>query len=80
MDRFLTVKDTALKFKVSKSSLYRLIRGDPTFPSRNIGNKKKFVIRESDLTEWLETRSIKEEIIKLPSHTVIIRRIRNGKE
>lgn len=78
MDRFLTIKETALRFKVSKSSLYRLIRGDPTFPSRNIGHKKKFVIREADLADWLASRSIREEIIKLPSHTVVIRRIRNG--
>lgn len=69
-----TIKEISEQFKISKSSLYRLSKEDPSFPAFNIGLKKKIVINVSELKLWIENRNIKEEVIKLPSGTIWIRR------
>ncbi len=42
--KYATVSEVAREYKISKSSLYRLSKSDPSFPSINIGFKKKLVI------------------------------------
>lgn len=80
MNRNLTVREASQKYKISKTTLYRLIRNDPHFPWSNIGEKKKFILSDSLLKRWLAQRSVKQEIIKLPSQTIIIRRFINGQK
>jgi len=80
MDRMLTISEASSKYKISKSTLYRLIKNDPHFPWQNVGEKKKFILSDPLIKRWLAQRSVKQEIIKLPSHTVIIRRFINGKK
>jgi predicted DNA-binding transcriptional regulator AlpA len=78
MDQLITIKEASLKYRISRSSLYRLIRDDPQFPWQNVGAKKKLVVSEILLKRWIAHRSIKQEIIKLPSQTILIRRFING--
>ncbi|MFP5387568.1 MAG: hypothetical protein ACLGHN_15945, partial [Bacteriovoracia bacterium] len=68
------------KYKISRSTLYRLIKNDPNFPWQNVGEKKKFILSDIQIKHWLANRSIKQEIIKFPSHTVVIRRFIHGKK
>lgn len=78
MDRMLTINEAASKYKISKTTLYRLIRSDPQFPWQNVGEKKKYILSDPLLKRWLAKRSARQEIIKLPSHTIVIRRFING--
>ncbi|MFY7994175.1 MAG: helix-turn-helix transcriptional regulator [Bacteriovoracaceae bacterium] len=80
MNRTLTINEVAQQYRISKSTIYRLIRNDPQFPWLNIGQKKKFILFEDQLKRWLHQRSIKQEIIKLPSQTIVIRRFINGEK
>lgn len=80
MNRMLTINEVAQQYRISKSTIYRLIRSDPQFPWLNIGEKKKFILFEDQLKRWLHQRSIKQEIIKLPSQTIVIRRFINGQK
>ncbi|MEC8625142.1 MAG: helix-turn-helix domain-containing protein [Bdellovibrionota bacterium] len=58
--RILTVKEVSERYKISKSSLYELIdkRAKTLFPVWNIGTRKKFVIPEKELIQWLGQRNI----------------------
>jgi excisionase family DNA binding protein len=50
----LTVKDVCAKLKVTKSTVYKMLREDPSFPrSITIGPR---VVRwkEADLTAWID--------------------------
>lgn len=53
----LTVKEVSEMLRVSQWTIYHLIKTDPTFPSLNVGIKKKFVVRAEELERWLAQRS-----------------------
>ena len=55
--KFLTVKEAAMLLSVSIWNIYKLIESDTSFPIHNIGVKKKWVVNERDLINWMETRS-----------------------
>ncbi len=61
-DHYMSLKEVALKYKISLSLLYRLVHEQPSFPVKNIGLKKKFVVKLSELEQWIEKRSRKERI------------------
>ncbi len=74
MEKYLSVKETSALLKLSKTSIYRLAKSDPSFPARNVGLKKKIVINRIDLEKWIKNKNIHEELIRLPSNTIIFRR------
>lgn len=74
MKQYLTIKETSEKYKISKSSLYRLVQNDPTFPAFNIGLRKKVVVDNRRLSNWIKNKNYREELIRLPSNTIIFRR------
>lgn len=53
----VSIKTLSQQYGVSKSSLYELIKTDPTFPCENVGLKKKFMIDAAKFEAWLEARS-----------------------
>lgn len=53
----LTVKEVSEMLRVSQWTVYHLIKTDPTFPSLNVGIKKKFVVKAAELEQWLTNRS-----------------------
>lgn len=74
MNQFLTLKEVSAIYRISLSSLYRLARDDPGFPAINIGLKKKIVINQTELDQWINRKNFKEDLVRLPSNTIIFRR------
>lgn len=55
----LNIKEVAQVLNVSKWTVYSLVKSDPTFPYKNVGVKKKFVVDSDELKAWTESRSKK---------------------
>lgn len=55
--RLVSVRTLATDYGISKSTLYELIKSDPTFPYKNVGLRKKFMIDTEKFEAWLETRT-----------------------
>jgi predicted DNA-binding transcriptional regulator AlpA len=53
----LTVKEVSEMLRISQWTVYHLIKTDPSFPSMNVGIKKKFVVRTQELMSWMEGRA-----------------------
>lgn len=68
---YISVKEVSRRYGISKSSIYQMIQDDPTFPSINVGLKKKLVINQEKLRNWYLSRSTSKEIIRLPSNKVV---------
>jgi predicted DNA-binding transcriptional regulator AlpA len=66
---YMNLKEISQKFKISLSMLYRMVNESPSFPVKNVGLKKKFIIKVSDFEQWLEKRSAAQmvERTNLPS-------------
>ncbi|MFT6630092.1 MAG: putative DNA-binding transcriptional regulator AlpA [Bacteriovoracaceae bacterium] len=67
---YFSVKEASQILSVSKSSLYKLFKNDPTFPAVNIGVKKKIVIHKVKLNKWISERNYEIELIRLPSNRI----------
>lgn len=72
----VTVKRLAALYGVSASSVYSLIKTDPSFPWLNVGLKKRYMVDVMKFEKWLEERNKKErsEIFDLPSATELLKR------
>ncbi len=57
----VSVKELAAQYGISKSAVYELIKSDPTFPYKNVGAKKKFMIDAAKFAVWLESRTEKQK-------------------
>lgn len=70
------VRELAVRYGVSKSTLYELIRTDPTFPYKNVGVKKRLVIDAAEFESWLNgrTQRQKEEVFNLPTAEELLRK------
>ena len=73
---YIGVRELAIRWGVSKSTLYELIRADPTFPYKNVGLRKRLVIDADEFEEWLSARTQrqKEEAFNLPTANELLRR------
>lgn len=60
-DGMVSVKALAIHYGMSKSTLYALIRSDPTFPYLNVGLKKKLMIEAAKFEMWLNARTDKQK-------------------
>lgn len=63
--RFINVKDAASMYRISIWTIYELIKTDPSFPYRNIGIKKKFILNTDDLEAWMKERTKREKHIEM---------------
>lgn len=65
----VSIKALSLRYGVSKSSLYELVKSDPTFPCKNVGLKKKLMVDAAQFEAWLEARNKREHEVHfaLPS-------------
>lgn len=61
---------------ISKSSIYDLIKSDPTFPYKNVGLKKKYVVDIDESEQWLSarTKKQKDEAFKIPTGAELLGR------
>lgn len=72
---FVSVKQIAQIYGISKSLLYELIQTEKNFPSMNVGKKKRFVIHLKGFKEWLNNRQrVKDS--QAPTALELIRRHR----
>ena len=55
------VKELAARYGISRSTVYELIRSDPTFPYRNVGMKKRLLIDVAEFEVWLDARMKREK-------------------
>jgi predicted DNA-binding transcriptional regulator AlpA len=53
----VSVRVLADQYGISKSTLYELIQSDPTFPYKNVGLRKKFMIDAAKFDVWLDART-----------------------
>ncbi|MCB0411922.1 MAG: helix-turn-helix domain-containing protein [Bdellovibrionales bacterium] len=58
---WLSVKELAMHYKLSKSLIYALIQTEPDFPVQVFGRKKKYMVKAKDFSEWIEKRSSQEK-------------------
>jgi predicted DNA-binding transcriptional regulator AlpA len=56
-NKFLTIKEVATLMRVSEWTVYSIIKTDRSFPFLNIGAKKKFVVDQTRLAEWMNDRT-----------------------
>ena len=72
---FISVKKAADMFNISKSSLYEIIKTEPSFPAMNVGAKKKLVIDSSSAERWFKDRT-RSGLHLIPSSTDFIEKYR----
>ena len=60
-DGLMSIKTVSTQYGVSKSTLYELIKTDPTFPCVNVGLKKKLMIDAEKFTVWVEARTERQK-------------------
>lgn len=74
--RYVSVKELSKMYGVSTWSIYELIKHEPSFPYRNIGLKRKFVIDPDAFEAWMEKRTKREKALaqRLPTADELLRR------
>ncbi|HXH75380.1 MAG TPA: hypothetical protein VNJ08_10475 [Bacteriovoracaceae bacterium] len=72
---FVSVKEIAYTYGISKSLIYELIKKDKDFPGKNVGIKKKYIIHLQGFTDWLNNRQ-REVDAHVPTGLELIRRHR----
>lgn len=58
MTFYLTVNEISKKYRTSKSTIYQLIKTDPSFPVVNAGFCKKYLVEETRYLSWLKGRQL----------------------
>lgn len=64
-ERYLSVKEASIRFGISAWTIYELIKTDPSFPYRNIGLRRKFVIVADEFDAWLKERTRREKSLEM---------------
>jgi predicted DNA-binding transcriptional regulator AlpA len=67
---WLTVKELAARYELNVNTIYEHIKTDSTFPYRNVGVKKKFIIDLPGFEEWMRKRTERERFTALNIPTV----------
>ena len=72
----LTVKELASRYGLSLSGIYEFIKHDPTFPYKNVGLKKKYMVDAVEFEKWINDRTQheKKRSFNLPSATDLLER------
>lgn len=72
----LSVRKVATMYGLSKTSLYELIKSDPSFPYKNVGVKKRLMIEGEKFELWLSKRTELErnERFNIPSMDELLKR------
>lgn len=54
MENFLTIKETCEMLRITKATMYRYLKKDPTFPRPIQITKRKMIFKTEDIKNWLE--------------------------
>lgn len=61
-DRLLTARDVCEELAISRATLYRLRRRDPTFPDPFYLGPRLVRWRKPDLDRWVDSRRLQREL------------------
>lgn len=72
----VSISVLAKRYGMSRSAIYALIKSDPTFPFKNVGLKKKYVVDCEAFERWSSERTTREknELFSIPSATELLER------
>lgn len=51
--QFITINDVCSRLGISRSSLWRLVKRDPTFPPKRFISNYQVAFLESEIKEWM---------------------------
>lgn len=76
--RLISVKALAQLYDLGKSTVYEHIRSDPSFPVRNVGVRKKFMIDRIEFEKWLIDRTNRErrQTLNIPTANQLLKRFK----
>lgn len=74
--RLLTVKQLAAFYGLTLNSIYTLIKTDLSFPYKNVGVKKKYMVEISEFEKWTNSRATteKDQALNIPKAADLIKR------
>lgn len=55
--QFITNEEVCQRLGISRTSLWRLIQNDPTFPARRFISNYQVAFLESEIKEWMLNKS-----------------------
>lgn len=75
---YVTVKELAARYGLSVGTIYALIKTEPTFPYKNVGLRKKFIVNINAYEKWINDRTEREKngSFQIPTATDLIERYR----
>jgi predicted DNA-binding transcriptional regulator AlpA len=74
--RLVTVKRLAAFYGLTLNSIYTLIKTDLSFPYKNVGVKKKYMVEIAEFEKWLNSRATteKNQTLNIPKAADLIKR------
>lgn len=74
--RLVTVKQLAAFYDLTLNSIYTLIKIDLSFPYKNVGVKKKYMIDVAEFENWMNKRATteKDQTLNIPKAADLIKR------
>lgn len=74
--RLVTVKRLAALYGLTINSIYTLIKTDLSFPYKNLGVKKRFLVDLAEFEKWMANRTTSERdrALNIPKATDLIKR------
>lgn len=75
---YVTVKELATRYGLSVVTIYSLIKTEPTFPYKNVGLRKKFMVNVNAYEKWINDRTEREKngSFQIPTAAALIERYR----
>ena len=74
--RLVTVKRLAALYGLTLNSIYSLIKTDLSFPFKNLGVKKKYMVDLIEFEQWMNSRAAaeKDRALNIPRAVELIKR------
>jgi hypothetical protein len=74
----VTVKRLAALYGLKAAAVYAFIKADPSFPYKNVGLKKKYVVDVDQFETWTTRRTTEEKNMQfgIPTTTELIARFK----
>jgi predicted DNA-binding transcriptional regulator AlpA len=74
--RLVTVKKLAALYGLTLNSIYSLIKTDLSFPFKNLGVKKKYMVNLFEFEQWMNHRATaeKDRALNIPKAVELIKR------
>jgi excisionase family DNA binding protein len=57
-NNLMTPRDVAKYLRISRTTLYRILKEDPSFPNRTRVSRRLVLFRKSEIDDWIKTREV----------------------